>query len=155
MIKALTGATETEEKRSGARINRATALSLVQHYKNTQHSILKTAGLDNTVYAWFSIAALKTFLEDLITCQASGVRVYFGAINAPGTPKHDKQTVVFVCTSQTENPACHVELIDNDSDTVEDGYDFGSLCPPECNHCACAESSIARDVFGDAPCPKP
>ena len=149
-MKALTNGAES----TGQRINRATVLSLVQRYKSIHHTLLSTkGGLYNTVYVWFSIEDLTVFLQDLISCNASGVRVYFGAINNPDNPAyHNKQTVAFVCTQQVDGTDCHVELIDDDDNTVMEAYNFGSLCPPECNHCSCEEISISKEAFYDTPC---
>ncbi|HTF06178.1 MAG TPA: hypothetical protein VK826_19240 [Bacteroidia bacterium] len=154
MIKALTNGPV-----SGARINRTAALALVSRYKAIQHDTIKNKlGYYDSIYVWFSIDTLRTFLEEMDTLQGhevSGVRVYFGTMNTPQPEKasyHNKHTVVFVCTEQIEGTSCHVELIDNSEETPEEGYNFGSLCPPECNHCACDELSLAKEVFGETPC---
>jgi hypothetical protein len=150
MIRALTPGPDSV----GAKINRATALSLIQRYKNILHSALQSKiGLYNTAYVWFSLADLKAFVDEMDEHQADGIRVYFGALNNPDNATlHNKQTVVFVCTKQVPDTDCHEEMIDDVTTTVEDGYDFGSLCPPECNHCSCEQESIAQEVFGDTPC---
>lgn len=150
MIRALT----TGPANVGARINKATVSALVNRYKTIQHTTLKNKiGHYDSIYAWFSIEDLRIFLQDMEAYPASGVRVYFGAINNPDSPEyHNKLTVAFVCTQQIEGTDCHEELIDDIGDVLPDGYNFGSLCPPECNHCACEGSSIAKDIFLDTPC---
>lgn len=152
MIRALTGGSIA----NGARINRATALDLINRYMSNQHIALQnqTSRYDS-VYVYFSLEQLKAFIEDMYANHADGLRVYFGAINNPSDIRyHLKQTVVFVPTKKIEGTSCHEEFIDNSDVTVAVGYNFGSLCPPECNHCACEEMSLAKEAYGKSPCDK-
>lgn len=108
----------------------------------------------NTVYVSLK---LKEFIECLQRLYKNGdgstiCRIYFGAHDGQekinGIDVSNKMTLIFVGAKVVGD--CIVEQIDN---TTMPGYDFGTLCPPQCAVCCEDDNSLASEIYPGQLCP--
>lgn len=155
---ALPKSTITAYGGSGSIHPRAEAKRMITNYRNLHHAYLQShpnIGF-NTIYVNFELNALINALVSLRdNAHADSCRIYFAAHDASqpmpdGFDYKNKQTLIFIGTRTVDG--CTEELI-NDTAGYKLGYDFGTLCPPQCDNCCINDSSIASEVFGTAYCP--
>jgi hypothetical protein len=143
MASPTTGLTDTS---GGSRIPEPVAQLLIGTYKNEEGW-----PPDKTRAVWFSLSSIQDIKALIDENEGDGVRIYFGKypsdVDVPGTPDPSykgKVTVVFIPTvtaadgSHTDifpatvsatNAANAVAAADDDGN----GYNHGSLCPPNCS----------------------
>jgi hypothetical protein len=101
----------------------------------TRHMTDNNPSGTEMVYIDFPMADMTTLATN--HPGINGFRVYIGKNDA------DKQTLIVVAT-KTSGTTCRKE--DPEVSGLI-GFDFGTLCPPDCN-ATCDPNSIAKEVYG-------
>ena len=104
-------------------------------------------GKEDSLSAWFSIAELEEFFNQVKEHAGDGIRIHFGVYSSDykENPLYaGRQTLVLVGTKQKETekgPENKSIYINNEGKASILAYNFANLCPP-----ICYNSKIDREV---------